>query len=195
MMPTVLEALCAGVEEMAAPGYGAAAVRELESDVNEVLNLERISFELSKGEMIPFTSRELHVEVVQPALILLAAEGWSDVELAYRAALAELTRGHGADAVTDAGTALQVALEKLGAQGNALGPLIASARKMGLLGGHDSKLANVVAAAAEWVSADRSVTGDTHNAIQASRDDAWLAVHVVGALLLRLSQAEPRTST
>src|SRR5437867_3146024 len=40
----------------------------------------------------------------------------------------------------------------------------------------------------EWVSADRSARGDAHAVTDADADDAWLAVHVVGALLLRLEK-------
>lgn len=193
MVPTVLEALSlATVHDDYYPG-GEWARSQWESGVNAILERERISFELTKSEMVPFTSRELHVEVVQPALALLANPGWADVELAYRAALAELSRGEGANAVTDAGTALQVALEKAGATGNALGPLIVSARKKNILAAHDGKLAEVILAAATWVSADRSITGDAHNVAPASSDDAWLTVHVVGALLLRLSRNAPRS--
>lgn len=72
-------------------------------------------------------------------------------------------------------------LTLLGCEGNALGPLIASAQKKGVLTGYDVKLV------AEWVSADRSEKGDAHKAASVSREDAWFTVHVVGALLLRLS--------
>lgn len=68
----------------------------------------------------------------------------------------------------------------VGCKGNALGPLADDARKRGLLAPYDRKII-------DWVSADRSDKGDAHNATPASRDDAWLAVHVVGALILRLA--------
>jgi hypothetical protein len=38
----------------------------------------------------------------------------------------------------------------------------------------------------DWVSASRSDRGDAHSASNATRPDAWLVVHVVGALILRL---------
>jgi hypothetical protein len=40
--------------------------------------------------------------------------------------------------------------------------------------------------AMHWVAADRSETGESHHASEASRDDAWLIVHVVGAFIVRL---------
>jgi hypothetical protein len=93
--------------------------------------------------------------------------------------LHKLPGGDPADAITDVGTALQEMLVYLGAQGNALGPLLKDAEQRGLLGPYDAKLVG-------WVSADRSNRGDTHSASSATKGDAWLTVHVVGALILRL---------
>ena len=45
----------------------------------------------------------------------------------------------------------------------------------------------------QWISADRSQKGDAHTAEVPELDDAWLTVHVVGAVLLRLSKLSPRT--
>jgi hypothetical protein len=75
-----------------------------------------------------------------------------------------------------------------GAEGNALGPLLASARGKGLLGPYDSKLAEGVKLIGDWVSADRSTRGDAHSASNANIDDAWLAVHVAAALIVRLEK-------
>ncbi|MBM7463196.1 hypothetical protein [Microbacterium dextranolyticum] len=46
--------------------------------------------------------------------------------------------------------------------------------------------------ACRWASADRSNTGDAHNADTASAEDAWFAIHIVGAIILRLAHATPR---
>ncbi len=59
------------------------------------------------------------------------------------------------------------------------------ARKKGVLAPHDATLAAGIEKIIDWVCADRSETGDAHNAKPATRDDAWFAVHVVGALILR----------
>ena len=155
------------------------------TEVATILAEHRVAFELIDGQMVPFSSRELHVEVVEPTLRLLGGRAsWEGVERAYRKALEELGSDPG-DAITDAGTALQEALTQLGCKGNALGPLAASAVEKGLLSGHDRKLV-------DWVSADRSQTGDAHNSAPASRDDAWFTVHIVGALLLRLASGGTR---
>ena len=155
-----------------------------------------MSFEFIEGEMVPMESRELHAEIVAPTLRLLArSDGrWQSVEKAYRASLDELARGKGADAITDAGTALQEALEVIGARGNSLGPLIKSARQKGLLAAHDQPMLDALVRLVEWVSADRSQMGDSHHADAAHTDDAWLTVHVVGALILRLSKDVSRSS-
>lgn len=165
---------------------------EFAEAINAILRQDRISFELVHGEMVPFSSRELHVEVVAPTLRLIAAPGWERVETAYQQALKQIADGNPPNAITDAGTALQEALEMLGATGNALGPLIKSARSKGILAGHDQPLADSIRQAAEWVSADRSNSGDAHKSSESGAEDAWLIVHIVGALLLRLSGAKRR---
>lgn len=117
----------------------------------------RISYELIEGHMIEHSSRELHQTVVAPTLTLLAGkQDWKSVETAYRNALEEIARSKPDDAITDAGTALQAALELLGCDGNALGPLIKSARKKGLIAAHDTPIGEAVERIMHWVSADRS---------------------------------------
>ena len=81
----------------------------------------------------------------------------------------------------------------VGCEGNQLGDLIKSARTRGLIAAHDSPLLDVIEKALNWVAADRSQTGDSHHASHASRDDAWLIVHIVGAFIVRLAAGEPRT--
>ena len=110
----------------------------------------------------------------------------------YRDALAQLADDKAANAITDAGTALQEMLEELGCEGNQLGDLIRSARKKQLLGAHDTPLIDAIDKAMHWVAADRSEMGDSHHATQATREDAWLSIHVVGALIVRLASGQER---
>lgn len=195
MMPTVIEAFAMALGD---DGFQDAIRRWGQAGpftqmVNDLLREYRISYELNGGEMIPFASRELHVEVVEPALRLLAASPeWDEVESAYRKALEELSAGDPSDAITDAGTALQAALTLLGCDGNKLGPLIRSARAKKILSAHDGPMLDAIERIASWVSADRSNNGDAHKASGASADDAWLIVHVVGALLVRLGKGTAR---
>lgn len=165
---------------------------ELVREVNRILAEDRVAFELVNGEMVPFASRSMHREVVEPVVRLLAEPGWERVEKSFQDALSELSRGKGANAITDAGTALQEALIFLGADGNQLGDLTTSAKAKGIIAAHDAPLLNAIERACRWVSADRSNTGDAHNSDDASREDAWFTVHVVGAIVLRLSTRRPR---
>jgi len=160
-----------------------------EVSINVILREHRISYELTRNQMIPFSAKELHTEVVAPALRLLAGRtDLEKVESAYRSALEEIAGGNAADAITDAGTALQEMLSALGCTGNSLGPLIASARAKEILAPHDSPMLGAVEKALHWVSADRSEKGDAHSVAPSTVDDAWFIVHVVGAAILRLSK-------
>ena len=130
----------------------------------------------------------MHQSVVSPTLTLLGGnERLARVEKAYRDALDQIHEGNPENSITDAGTALQEALQALGCKGNSLKPLAKAAQQKGILTGHDMKLIN-------WVESDRSNTGDTHNASPASVEDAWLTVHIVGAIILRITHNTPRPS-
>jgi hypothetical protein len=155
--------------------------------VNRVLREHRIAHIVVDGEVLPRSTDELDAAVVRPALGLLLPSRFSRAHEQYLSALKEIQRGDAGDAITDAAAALQEVLEALGCEGNALGPLIKNARRRGLLGAHDSPLVDAVEKAAHWVSADRSETGDAHHASDAGIADAWLIVHVVGALIVRLT--------
>jgi hypothetical protein len=161
--------------------------------VNAILREHRISYELVNSEMIEFSSKEMHQEVVIPLLQLLAGrQDLAKVESAYQEALKEISKGAPSNAITDAGTALQEMLQALGCTGNSLGPLIKSARESGFLAPHDSPMLGAVVKILDWVSADRSERGDAHGVSDASIDDAWFTVHIVGAAIIRLSKATRR---
>lgn len=201
MMPTVVEALAEAASRdlpdtrtIGGSFHGYRVEGAFTESVNQILRRHRIAFELIEKQMVEKNSMELHTEVVAPALRLLATSdrAWAGAEKAYRGALTELSENNPPDAITDAGTALQEALQAAGAEGNALGPLITSARKRRILAPHDQALGDAITKAADWVSADRSQSGDAHRASDANLDDAWLIVHVVGALILRLSKGSAR---
>lgn len=195
MVPTVIEALSVAFHDpqLMASTRLWGADEAFDEAINVFLTEGRISFELIDQRMVAFESRALHVEVVAPVLSLLArTDGWQSVERAFGEALNELSKGNASNAITDAGTALQEALTGLGCSGNALGPLIKSAKSRGLLAGHDAPMIDGLERIMQWVSADRSEKGDAHSASDASVDDAWLTVHVVGAVILRLSKGTAR---
>lgn len=195
-----IEALRAAVhayqEEDSYRPYFMAYTVPFEEGVKKILREARISYDLVEGQMVEFSSQELVTEVVSPTLRLLSGRtGFQKVEAAYQYALKELADGRPDNAITDVGTALQELLLSLDCQGNSLGPLIKSARSKGLFGPHDSKMTDALKDIAEWVSADRSQTGDTHKVTEATIEDAWLTIHVVGALILRLSNGEARNGS
>lgn len=163
--------------------------------VNRVFNDHRVAFRLVEGEVVPLASDELHVEVVEPTLRLLVADKFKSAHDAYIKALKEISANDPGDAITDAATALQEALLALGCKGNALGPLMKDAKSKGILGAHDQPLIDGIAKFIDWVSSDRSTLGDAHAHSDAVLSDAWLAVHVVGALIVRLADPSPRGST
>jgi hypothetical protein len=196
MFPTVLEALYRSLDALdeseAYSSYQQGYARQFAKGVNEIFAQERVGWEFIEGEMVEIHSKELHGAVVEPTLRLLRESRFAKADQQYRDALGELAQGKAANAITDTGTALQEVLEALGCEGNQLGDLTRSARKNGLLGAHDTPLIDAIEKTMHWVAADRSEMGDTHHATAATREDAWLIVHVVGALIVRLASGQPR---
>ncbi|MFS0883827.1 hypothetical protein [Aeromicrobium sp. 179-A 4D2 NHS] len=162
-----------------------AWVDPIRDQINTVLEDFRVPFRLVDDSIVPLASDELHTNVVLPALGLLVGAKHEGANRAYIKALKEIAQDP-ADAITDAGTALQSVLVTLGCNGNALGPLIKDARKNGLLAGHDEKLTDGILKMMDWASANRSERGDGHHTSDATRADAWLMIHVVGALIASL---------
>lgn len=181
VVAALVEALHQALQD--SPGASSAT---LEERINAAFNEHRVAWQLTDGFMSPFDSKELHTQVVEPALRLLSTEGWDPVETAYQNALRELFQGRADDAITDATTALQEALCLRGCQGSTLAQLARSAQSRGILAPYDRKLV-------EWAGAERGQRSDAHRGDSgASREDAWLAVHVAGALILRTAGDTPR---
>jgi hypothetical protein len=166
-----------------------------EERLNEVLNAHRVAFKMIKGEVVPFREDPVYSATIEPTIRLLIDRRFDGAQVAFLNALREIQSGKADDAITDAGTALQETLVALGCQGDVLGRLIQDARGRGLLAGHDEKLTAGIFSFLNWASADRSQTGDAHKQSDATIGDAWLAVHVIGALILRLASDDPRVPT
>lgn len=165
---------------------------EYESRLNDVLNAHRVAFKMINGEMVPFSGDPVYAATIEPAVRLLIDRRFDGAQAAFLKALREIQNGEADDAITDAGTALQETLTALGCQGDVLGRLIQDARARRLLAGHDEKLTAGIFSFLNWASADRSQTGDAHKQSDATIADAWLAVHVIGALIVRLASDDPR---
>lgn len=160
---------------------------------NEIFLEFRIAYKFINGRLQPREHEELHADVIQPLeLILTSNPKFARAETAYREAMTALTSGQPGAAVTSAGSALQEALLALGATGNDLSSLMNNAVYKRFLSKHDDKLKAAFKNIAAWVNADRSTMGTAHGAAAGERDDAWLAIHVVGALIVRLASEEAR---
>ena len=165
-----------------------------EKRVNEVFDNHRVSFQLAPTlQIIPRDSIEIHTAVTLPTLQLLHGRpDLAKAEAAYTEALREISDGKPAGAITHASVALQETLTALGASGNALGDQLKAAKaKTTLFAGRDQPLLDGISKVADWAAAERNSNGDAHRITDAVLDDAWMMVHVVGALILRLT-GDPR---
>jgi hypothetical protein len=167
------------------------------ADVNRILGAHLVAFHLhDNGRLVPVASHEMHDAVVAPTLYLLHSEPkFAGAETAYQNALKELRNHDAGDAITDAATALQEVLTALGCAGGALGDLLSSAKKTGLLTGADTHLTESIVKTVNWVAAKRN-QGEAHRGDpDMNMSDAWMMVHVVGALAIRLSEADKHAQT
>lgn len=183
-----LEAFIAGLAE----SYGWEVRRQLISQIQAVLESDRVSWVVDQdGEIAELESFALHANVLKPSISLLrdAGQEWAPVETAFSDALGELADGKASDAVTDAGTALQQALQAAGYEGSTIGALMKSAKKAGFFTQHDEKLSQGLVNFFDWASANRSERGDNHNVVEISKADGWLMVHIVGAIIVWLHES------
>jgi hypothetical protein len=167
-------------------------VELIEKRVNDILNDHRIAYKMIDGRMFPFRGDPVYASTIEPTIRLLIDKRFHAAQSSYRKALQEIRANDPQDAITDAGTALQSTLEARGFKGNSIGALLADAKKSGFLAAHDNPLTAAIVKAYDWASADRSEKGDAHKPSDATLDDAWLMVQIVGALILRLASDSPR---
>ena len=191
VFPAAIEAVFAAMESAGTQtvSYFIPSIntRAFSEEVQQILEEERVSFDFARGRMESLKSKELHQDVIEPAMQLLRDPTFADAEKAYQNALEEVTKGKPGDAITDAGAALQETLTALGCDGNRLDRLIKSAKAKGLLAAHDARMTQAIEDVMDWVAADRSEKGDSHKgADAATKDDALFIIHVVGALIVRL---------
>jgi hypothetical protein len=193
--------------DVARPGYAGmsprwreivnAAPEKFREKVNKLLRSHLIALQLEHNScLVPVQSQEMHAEVVEPTLRLLHSQPqFADAETRYHDALRELRNGYPGDAITDAAAALEHMLEALGCTGNALGDLLKSARNRGLVKGKDTPLTEAIGRTADWVATQRN-QGEAHRGGSGiDMSDAWMVVHVVGALIIRLSESSPSSRT
>lgn len=158
--------------------------------ISEVLEDHRVKFLFVNGNFLPRDGSLIDTEVVVPALhFLIGDERYADAEQAYMRALKSVGENRPHDAISHAYTALQTLLQALGCgrREDALLKQLRSAVSRGILAQHDQALEG-------WLTSDRGNRSSSHpTSAPPTRQDAWLAVHVVGALMLRLGRGAPRS--
>lgn len=169
-------------------------VNDVAAELNAIMHSYRIAYKLIDGQIVPFRSDPVYSSTIEPTVRLLIGKRFAPAQSAYLKALQEIRVNDPGDAIVDAGVALQETFTSLGYEEGTLGRQLVLAKKSGLLSGHDVPLGKALEAAITWASADRSETGSAHKVTNATLDDAWLTIQIVGALILRLAADAPRST-
>lgn len=155
---------------------------------NDALLAGRVAFAFVDRRLRDRSGEPLHSTLITPFETALTGDPrFEAAERAYLQASGELATGHYGASITSAGSALQAALQSLGAKGNDLGALFSDGMRRGFLQGHDARLLDAFKSLGGWVTADRSNRGNAHGPASASRADAQFALHIVAATVLRLT--------
>lgn len=165
---------------------------ELAEGVNDRLLGGRVEWHFYDGRFIHAGNRVMHANVVEPASILLDSDPkFGKAASAFGAALDRLSEDESSIAITDAAVAVQEFFRAVGVEGNSIADQLNAAQKLKLITEYDRHLLKPIV---DWTNADRSKLGKPHYFRDGdiSKADAWLMIHVAGALMVRLSGEEPR---
>jgi hypothetical protein len=171
------------------PEYNAEKLIEV---VNDRLLYARVNWSLEDGRLQERGNFVMHTEILRPATILLTDDpAFGQASAAYQSALTKLSKGEAEVALTEAATSLQEFFRALGVQGNSLSKQLDNAVNQKVISGADRGLMKPLN---DWVNGDRSQRGNAHyhRTGDVSKADAWLMMHVVGAVMVRLSNRDPR---
>lgn len=171
------------------PEYKVDAFLEV---VNDRLLHARVDWLFEDGRFQERGNFVMHSEVLRPATILLADDPiFRTASEAFQAALTRLSKGEMDVALTQAATSLQEFFRALGVEGNSVSDQLDNAQRKKVISPADRSLMKPLVG---WVNADRSDRGNAHRHREGdvSKADAWLMMHVVGALMVRLSNRDPR---
>jgi hypothetical protein len=160
--------------------------------LNDRLLHARVDWSFEDGRFQERGNFVMHSEVLRPATILLADDpAFVQASAAFQSALTKLSKGETEVALTEAATSLQEFFRALGVEGNSLSNQLDNAANQKVISGADRGLMKPLI---DWVNGDRSQRGNAHyhRAGDVSKADAWLMMHVVGAVMVRLSNKEPR---
>lgn len=162
------------------------------TSVNDVLLAERVEWHFSDESFVQRGNSVMYADVVKPATVLLdSSPEFAKASRGFSAAISRLSDNKPDVAITDAASAVQEMFRALGVQGNSITDQIDAAARQKVITQADRQLLRPLV---NWLNADRSDRGNAHHhrADDASKADAWLAIHVAGALMVRLSNQEPR---
>jgi hypothetical protein len=160
--------------------------------VNDFLLAARVEWHFDEGHFTPRGNSVLYAEVVKPASVLLDEDPkFAQASAGFQAAITRLSENKPDVAITDAASSVQEFFRALGVQGNSISKQLDNAQKVGVITTYDRHLLKPFV---DWTNSDRSERGNAHHHREgdASKSDAWLAVHVAAALMVRLSNEEPR---
>jgi len=155
--------------------------------IRTILSDHRVSYDFVEGQFVARGNQVMHNGIVEPTLSLLSGrKKFAAAETKFFDALKSIQESRFDDAVTDTCSALEETLDAVGCTGNTLNRKFQHAITLGIATGYDKKIV-------DWLSADRVDKGDTHSGgSKATRADAWLTLHVTGAVILCIAEAEKR---
>ncbi len=160
--------------------------------VNDILLGARIEWHYTDGHFTQRGNSALYADVVKPASILLdSSPKFAKASSGFQTAITRLSDNKPDVAVTDAASAVQEFFRALGVTGNSISDQLNNAEKAKVITPYDRSLLKPFT---DWINSDRSERGNAHHHREGdvSKSDAWLAIHVAGALMVRLSTEEPR---
>lgn len=138
-------------------------------------------------QLLAELNRELPGALEDPFTI----RGWGEIRMRLREAEQEIERGRYADAATDLGSALQLALRRAGYTRGQLGDQLRAARKDGLFAGLNTRLGSAAEAVVEWISAFRNQRSDAHPSEQEpTRAEVLLALRLTTGITGWLADRE-----
>lgn len=157
------------------PRYRLRVARHATSRLNAVCEEEGVGYRWTDGELIRFDDPVAHAEAVEPAMELLAAGQFGQANAEFRRTLECYRSGAWRDAITNANAAFESVLKVVTGKHNlTAGPLIAEARRQGVIPGYMQSSAENLAKVMNVVPAVRGQEGP-HGSIASATDpvQAW----------------------
>lgn len=163
------------------------------ADVNQLLRDADLVV-IEPGVVVPLSAYE-----TDPSAAFAGFASQQQEDVPWRGPVAdareELAAGHHADALTDVGRALQVALRAAGFEGKTIGEQMKALRRSGVLAGLDAKLGEVVCQLGDWTGGVRNARSDAHHQGTSSPEEVLFALRTVTALAELLTRRPPKPDT